>query len=128
MSSFFRIFGFCLSLLLFTFNTSLSQNNLTVKLTESSVLLDQLVVCGESDYQKVIIGLDGEITGIRENISATLVLFDGISLERMSTNTSTSGVILIDSTMRSRPIFSIPDMDATDLSDIMIGFTVQADC
>ncbi len=99
-----------------------------MKLTESSVLLDQLVVCGESDYQKVIIGLDGEATGIRKNITATLELFDGISLERLSTNTSTSGVVLIDSTMRSRPIFSIPDMDATDLSEVMIGFTVQADC
>jgi len=86
------------------------------------------VVCGESDFQKVIIGLDGENTGVRTNITATLQLFDGISLERMSTNTSTSGIVLIDSTMRSRPIFSIPDMDATDLSEVMIGFTVQADC
>ncbi len=97
-------------------------------MTESSVLLDQLVVCGESDYQKVIIGLDGTETGIRRNITATLELFDGISLERLSASTSTSGVVLIDSTMRSRPIFSIPDMDATDLSEVMIGFTVQADC
>ena len=128
MNSFIRIFGFCLSLLLFIVNTSLSQNNLTVKLTESSVLLDRLVVCGDLDYQKVIIGIDGEATGIRRNIIVTLDLFDGIILDRLSSNTSTEGVQLLSSSTPSRPQFSIPDMDEVGLSEVMIGFTVVADC
>ena len=128
MNAFTRILVFCLGLLLFTFNTSLSQNNLSVKLTESSVLLDEVVVCGDPDFQKVLIGIDGTSTAIRTNIIATLTLFDGISLDELDVNASSVGVSLLDNSTPSKPVFSLPTLDVTNLSEVMLAFTVRADC
>jgi len=128
MNAFIRIFGFCLSLIIFAYSPILSQNNLTVNLTESSVLLDNLVVCGDIDFQTVIVSIDGNNTAVRSNLIATVQLFEGILFEQLDTNASTPGIRLLDNTSLNQPRFSIPDMDPTSLSEVQIAFFVRADC
>jgi len=105
-----------------------SQSNITLKLDTASVLLDQLVVCGNSDEQRVIFATGGDISGTRTNITATLNLFDGVQFAELNATASTAGVALINSANLNQPIFSLPNLDPTNLSEVAIVFSVRTDC
>jgi len=115
-------------LLFFTTFTVNGQNNLQLNLGEASVLLDQIVVCGEGDEQKVLFGIAGSDINPRTNIQATLQLFPGITFAALNTVESTAGVTLTDGTNPNQPIFSFPDLDSDNLSQVVIVFSVKTDC
>lgn len=104
-----------------------SQTNLTLKLDTASVLLDQLVVCGNSDEQRVIFATSGDNAEIRTNITATLNLFQGVNFAELNTTASTDGVTLLTNNA-NQPVFSLPNLDPTNLSEVAIVFSVTADC
>ncbi len=109
-------------------NTAHSQSNLTLKLGEESVLLDQLVTCGASDQQVVFFTAAGTNLNPRTNIQATLELFPGVSFDALDTDLSTADVTLVDGSNPNRPIFSLPDFDPLFPADIAIAFSVTIDC
>jgi len=109
-------------LLFFIPFTAFGQSNLTLSLAEESVLLDQLVVCGTPDEQTVVFTIAGTETAPRTNIIATLDLFPGITFANLNTETTTSGVSLIDGTNPNQPIFSLPDLDPTALMQVAIAY------
>ena len=118
-----------LAILLFiTFNFARSQSNLALVLGEESVLLDQLVTCGETDQQVVFFSSAGTDLSPRTNIQATLTLFPGISFDTLVTNLSSANVTLLDGTNPNRPIFSFPDFDPSFSEDIAIAFSVKIGC
>jgi len=115
-------------LLIITFNLAQSQTNLTLKLGEESILLDQLVTCGEADQQVVFFTSAGTDLNPRTNIQATLNLFPGVNFDALDTDVSTSGVTLVDGSNHNQPIFSLPDFDPLFPADIAIAFSVKIDC
>ena len=66
MNLFYKRLGFWLMSVLLMGNIGISQNNLSLQLTESSVLLDRLVVCGDLDFQRVIFSINGENLSARQ--------------------------------------------------------------
>ncbi len=104
------------------------QSNLTLRLDTASVLLDQLVVCGNSDEQRVIFATRGDEPAARTNITATLNLFTGVQFATLNTTESTEGVTLLNANNPNQPVFSLPDLDPTDLSNVAIVFSVTTDC
>ncbi len=115
-------------LLVININLAQSQTNLTLKLGEESVLLDQLVTCGESDQQVVFFTAAGTDLNPRTNIQATLDLFPGVKFDSIITALSSSNVSLIDGSNLNQPIFSFPDFDPLFPADIAIAFSVSIDC
>ena len=118
-----------LGILLFfiTFITQ-GQTNLMLDLGDASVLLDQVVVCGEGDEQTVLFTIAGADPNPRTNIQATLQLFDGMELATLNTVESTVGVALLDGTNPNQPIFSLPDLAPDNLTQIAIVFSVKTGC
>lgn len=115
-------------LLFFTVFQVRSQSNLSLLLEEESVLLDQLVVCGTADEQKVIFAIEGNETAPRTNITATLKLFPAIEFVSLNTAASTPGVTLLNGENSNQPIFSFPDIDPSSLTQVAIVFSVGTDC
>jgi len=115
-------------LLFFTSFSVFGQSNLTLSLGEESVLLDQLVVCGTPDEQAVVFTLAGTDTAPRTTITATLDLFPGIAFSSLNTTATTAGVTLMDGTNPNRPVFSLPDLAPTALTEVTIVFSVNTDC
>ncbi len=112
----------------FTLFSVQGQSNLTLSLGEESVLLDQLVICGTPDEQRVIFELVGTNPDLRTNITATLRLFPGIEFASLNATASTAGVALINGDNPNQPIFSLPDLDPTALTQVAIVFSVATDC
>ena len=114
--------------LFFTVIIAHGQNNLQLNLGAASVLLDQVVVCGAGDEQKVLFTFAGSEVSPRTDIQATLQLFPGMELAGLNTLESTTGVTLLDGTNPNQPIFSFPDLDPNNLSQVAIVFSVKTDC
>ena len=128
MNPLFERLGIVLVSVLLMYNIGYSQNNLSIQLTESANLLERLVVCGESDFQKIIIGLDGPNTSARTNMEASLQLFDGIIFDSLVIQESTPSLSLSPQSTSSNPIFILPDMQPGELEEVAIAFTVKAVC
>ncbi len=128
MNPLYKRIGIVLVSVLLMYNFGYSQNNLSIQLTESATLLDRLVVCGEPDFQRVVIGLDGQSGSTRTNIEASLQLFNGILFDSIVTQESSSGLSLSPQSTSSRPIFLLPDMQPGAVEEIALAFTVKAVC
>ncbi|GEM_PF-1961820 len=115
-------------LLFFTAFTAFGQSNLTLSLGEESVLLDQLVVCGAADEQRVVFTIAGTATSPRTDITATLNLFSGIEFVSLNTAATTAGVTLTNDGNANQPIFTLPAIDPTALTQVAIVFSVSTDC
>ncbi|MEM1119068.1 MAG: gliding motility-associated C-terminal domain-containing protein [Bacteroidota bacterium] len=103
------------------------QDNIRLKLDNTIVLLDQLVVCGNPDEQRVVFAIDSDNPNPRTNIRATLNLFAGVQFVELDTAASSTGVTLIDNSNPSQPIFAFPNLDTTN-TDVAIAFSVRANC
>ena len=128
MNPLFKRLGIVLVSVLLMYNIGYSQNNLSIQLTESANLLDRLVVCGEPDFQKIVIGLDGQNTSARTNMEASLQLFEGIIFDSLVVPESTPALSLSPQSTSSNPIFILPDMQPGGLEEVTIVFTVKAVC
>jgi len=107
---------------------SYAQSNLSVNYSNLSSVPDFLNVCGDPDMVAVTIGVDGLTAGVREDIQATLHLFEGVQLVSLNTENTNAGVALLDNSDPQNPIFSIPNLDPNGLSSIQIGFQIVANC
>ncbi len=123
-----RILLFCLGCLLLGIGKGFGQNNLTLKLDSASVLLDRIVVCGEGDEQKVIFAIEGNDPTPRTNVQAAVQLFKGIQFDSFNEGASTPGIVLLDTSNSGRPIFSFPDLDPNNLTELELVFSVKTDC
>ncbi|MEM6319106.1 MAG: gliding motility-associated C-terminal domain-containing protein [Bacteroidota bacterium] len=105
-----------------------AQENIDLTLSETSVLLDQLVLCGDADEQTVVFSISGDNPAPRTNITAFLQLFPGIQLVELNASSSTDGVRLVNDNDPQNPAFSFPDLSPNGDTEITITFSVRTDC
>ncbi len=119
-----------LLLLLFSSNI-LAQNLLSVEYTDGSTqpigVPDFLNICGEPDTARVVIRSTSFESEARENIQAVLDLFKGAEFVEFIASESDAGISLLSSTV-SGATFSIPDLEPNVLSEVMLVFTLKANC
>lgn len=105
-----------------------AQDNLTVSYSNFNTLPDFLNICGESDEIKVTISLTGGAVAERQNITATVALFEGVELVNFNPNQSSNGVALSNGTDPTNPSFSIPNLNPNGTTSVEIAFSIRANC
>lgn len=105
-------------------------NNIKVEYENLNTLPDALNICGASDEATVIISTDGTSTETRSDIEAVLTLFKGVRFINIVPSKTTPGVVLIDTSNVSKPIFKLPDLKTTfgAINTIKITYKIAADC
>ena len=101
-----------------------AQNNLQVQFEDPSTVPDFLNVCGEPDTATVRISVAGTSSDVRQNIQATLHLFEGVQFE----NLLPSPGVIVDASDPTQPIFTIPDLSLTGTPSVLINYTISANC
>ena len=87
-----------------------AQNNLSVSYSDINSVPSFLNVCGEPDAVKVTVAVSGGEIAARENILATLNLFEGVELIAFDETQSGAGVELTNNSNPAAPQFSLPDL------------------
>ncbi|MFK7809909.1 MAG: hypothetical protein AB8F74_19045, partial [Saprospiraceae bacterium] len=121
---------FSFSLLFFgCFLSNISaQDNLDVSFQNAAGVPDFLNICGDEDTEAVSITLAGGSTEERTSITAVAHLFKGVSFVSFDATNSTLGVMLTDPSDPNNPEFSLPPMESGALEEVVIAFSVKANC
>ena len=105
-----------------------AQDNLRINYSSAATVPNFLNVCGDTDDVTVRISVNGTATDERENITATLHLFDGLEFENFVAANSSTGVSLVDGSDPGNPIFSLPNLSPFGVTSVEINFTMTANC
>ncbi|MGK0390285.1 MAG: hypothetical protein ACI94Y_003037, partial [Maribacter sp.] len=104
-----------------------AQDNLVVEYNGASGVPTFLNICGEPDTARMTVRITGLEIDSRENIEATLNLFQGAQFVELISAQSDAGVSLLSFGL-STATFSIPDLDPFITSEINLVFSLKADC
>ncbi len=116
-------------LLFFLFNPLYAQNGaLKVAFKEAASAPRNLNVCGQAVDLTVAVTPDGQTAAARKNLTATLHLFKGVEFVQLNTASSSAGVVLIDGSDVTAPVFRLPDIDPNGASAAYISFSIKANC
>ncbi len=128
MNEVYRIF--CFSLISFCFSVSVltAQDNLSVSFDGPTGVPDFLNICGDPDTEVVQVAIFGASPLPRTGIQATAHLFKGVKLVSFDNISSTTGVNLINNSNPNKPIFSLPDLEPGELENVLIAFSIDANC
>ncbi len=105
-----------------------AQDNLRINYSSAATVPNFLNVCGENDDVTVRISVNGTATETRENITATLHLFEGLVFDNFNAANSSTGVSLLDGSDPNNPVFSIPDLSPFGVTSVDINFQMNANC
>ncbi|MFT4760163.1 MAG: hypothetical protein ACI9LN_002133, partial [Saprospiraceae bacterium] len=105
-----------------------AQNNLTVSYSNFNTVPDFLNICGEADEIILTVSLNGASIADRQNITASVQLFEGVELVNFNAAQSGSGVILSNDSDLTNPTFSLPNLSPNGTTSINIAFSIRANC
>ena len=105
-----------------------AQDNLQVAYSNPSAVPDFLNICGDADTATVTIGINGLSASDRQNISATLNLFKGVELTSFLASQSSAGITLVSNADPNNPIFSLPDLGPSGITEVDVSFLIAAKC
>jgi gliding motility-associated-like protein len=122
-----QLFCICFCLICLGGNIK-AQNNFTIQLGDESMPLNQLVICGDAAQQKVLIKLAESNSTPLTNITARLHLFKGVEFTQLNELESTAGVAIADLSNTNQPLITIPNLASNNLTEILLVFSVKANC
>jgi len=105
-----------------------AQNNLTVAYSNFNTVPDFLNICGEADQIRVTVSLNGNSPAERQNITASVMLFEGVEIVNFNLEQSTGGVTLLNASDPTNPSFSIPNLSPNGTTSAVIAFSIRANC
>ncbi len=105
-----------------------AQDNLRVNYANAASVPSFLNVCGDAEEVTVMISVNGTSTDTRENIVASLNLFQGIQFDSFNAAASSAGVTLLNGGNLSMPEFSIPNLDPFGVTSVEVTFSITANC
>ncbi len=112
---------------LFSLSQALAQDNLVVEYDGALGLPNFLNICGEPDTARMTVRITGLEIEPRENIVATVSLFQGARFSEFIAAESDAGVTLVSSGL-DNATFTIPDLDPFVTTSVDLVFTLHADC
>ena len=102
--------------------------NLKVAFKDAASAPRNLNVCGVPVNLTININSDGLSASARTNISATLKLFKGIEFVQLNSVGTTPGVILLDGSDVTKPVFQLPDVSPNGANGVTISYSIKANC
>lgn len=106
----------------------LAQNNLQVNYASPTDVPHFINICGNADNVKITVATDGFSTSTRTEIEMVIQFFTGVSLVEFDVENSTTGVVLTNDSNPNQPLFSLPDLNPTELNQVTLSFSIKADC
>lgn len=114
--------------LLLPFLNLKAQDNLQVGFSSPTSVPDFLNICGDPDTATVTVSINGLTPDAREGIVAALDLFKGVEFVELITAQTSAGVTLTSGADPSQPIFGLPDMGPSGITEVDITFAIAAKC
>jgi gliding motility-associated-like protein len=128
MTKAYNLIGFFICFLGFCLPHLSAQNNLDVNFQNAAGVPDFLNICGDADTEVVSVTLDGASPLARTNIQAIAHLFTGVQFVSFNAAASTPGVIPSNTSDPNNPVFTLPTMQPGALQEVIIAFSVRANC